>query len=131
MRDPDAIMAYEAKQQQLVREIVDTFHQAVEDNYREIFGTIAVTLLQSLTNKRLMSSNKLVQRLYTEACDRISTFLDAEVGKPSASRNNSKLWFAERQYLKLKIFEKVMQSFSSGIVGEYHTQEMSRDYKII
>jgi hypothetical protein len=123
MRDLDKIQAYEAKQQRLVEDIINSLHLATQEhkNYREVFGTLAVTLLQDLTNKSFTTKDRLVRKMALDLVDEpIKVFLEPKWKEPG--KNGP--YFAEREYLRLKVFEKVMVSVSSGIISAHQTEEL-------
>lgn len=124
MRDPDAVQAYEAKQQRLVEMILQIINAHTRDNekYREIFGKIAACLFQDLTDKRWHTKDKAVRAMCLEIWDIIMKFTNEEHG------DNYSLKQAERKYLQLKVFEKVFASVSTGIVGEYQSRELAKEY---
>ncbi len=133
MRDLDTIQAYEAKQQRLVEGIVRSLYEATLEHkdYRKVFGKLTIHLLETINGKRTHSTtDQLVHKLGSQVFDPIEKFLNKEVGEVfDRSEEEDRLYFAERKYLHLKVFEKVFGSVSSGIIGAYQAEEIEKDYR--
>lgn len=126
MRDPDDIQAYEARQQRLVEGILDSIHAYTREDsrYRETFGKAAVSLLEILTFRvNYVPNSQAVRHIIEDLIKNpVDEFLDAE------HKSNGNKRRVEYHYLLFKVFEKVLESVSSGILGAYHAEELKRDY---
>lgn len=116
MRDTDEIMAYEARQQELVEGIVRSLYHAadaIENNdYLVIFRPLAKDLLGAISGEHLnVTHPSRTEEMAIELVNRpIIRFIGAE---------RLEARFAEFRYLQMKVFEKVWAASAARITSEY------------
>lgn len=122
MRDPDAMMEHEAKQQRLVEGILDTLHRKTRNtsDYRRHFLELGKILLEQI--EKWIYHNRPIRADVNSPEWHMARY---DICEPIIGFTQSK---AEREYLLMKVFERVMDSVSSGIVGAYQAEELKRNY---
>lgn len=124
MRDPDLILAYEAKQQDLVTGIVDWLHQQTRDNdnYLDVFSDLAIAQLQSLNGLFITRRNKGILEMHNEIWKRVDAFVLAN------NAGNETFRKLERDYLHWKVTAKLLESLGTRFIGDYQAFEIHRHY---
>ena len=110
MRDLDQIQNYEARQQRLVENIVNSLHEATRDetNYQKRFGRIAIVVLETLhaSELRYLEDTPIAMRL---------------IVRPIHSFTNRD---EERAYLLGKVLELLVGTVTSALVHADQRSEL-------
>jgi hypothetical protein len=117
MRDPDKVMAYEAKQQRLVEDIMRSLHDEVEDDYIPIFQRLAKDLFASLCGDSLNTTYP------SPTAVMVITLVNRPI-MDSVGRDKVGARFAEVRHLQRMVFDKVYGAIASRITMDYQRLEL-------
>lgn len=118
MRDPDAVMAYEARQQRVVDGIVSELHELTrdDDDYVTAFRKIACEILELLAAERLEDGVEYNAR---------NSCILPPIFKLTEGQDNE----VERKFLLLMVLDRILNSIRSRVTHDYLRRELEYEMR--
>lgn len=119
MRDPDALMEHEAKQQRIVEGIISALHEETSgnDNYVKVFRQLASDILIHLGISKQY-------RVATHSEELLTKIVFPPINSFTAGQEDSVEW----HQLLLKVLDKVLDSIRARVTSDYHRREIECNF---